>query len=270
MLKEAKTNIERNTLLNSSLIRVIAPLLTTIIHELGHFIVSVSLGNSVTLYHNRVETHTQNIDFLHRISIPAGGPIISLLQGIICMFMYKRIKNSIASLFTLWMGISGLMAFFGYMMIAPLFTVGDTGKVFQLLEIPMLWQILIAIGSLVLFTILLLRFHLGFEQFIPEDIRKGKELRAKWAKLLILYPLIFGIIINTIMQFPVVHFLSLLPSLTMPFMLFMVYGQLIMSKNTIEKKKNKNVTHLSIPLIILFICIILLYRLLVLGITVAR
>ena len=269
-MKEKLPNIERNTLLNSALIRVIAPLLTTIIHELGHFIVSVSLGNSATLYHNRVETHTENLDFFNQISIPIGGPIISLLQGIICILVFERIINGISSLFTLWMGISGLMAFFGYMMIAPLFTVGDTGKVFQLLEIPMPWQITIAIGSLILFTILLLRFHLGFERFIPEDILGDKELRAKWAKLLIMYPLIFGIIIHTFMQFPVVHFLSLLPSLSMPFMLFMVYGQLIMSKNKIERKKNKNVTQLSVPLIILFVCVILLYRLLVSGIAVVR
>lgn len=261
-------SIEKIVLLNSTLIRISSALLTTVIHELGHFLISVGLGNSATLYHNRVETHTENLDIFNQLAIPMGGPVISLLQGIICIVIYKKIKNGIISLFVLWLGIGGLMAFFGYMMIAPLFTMGDTGKILQLLEVPMLWQIGIAIGSLVLFIFLLIRFHLGFEHFIPEDIHSGKELRAKWAGLLIMYPILIGILVNTIMQFPIVYFLSLLPSLTMPFMLFMVYGQMILSKTKIEKAKNKDVTHFSMALIIVFILTIILYRSLVWGFTI--
>ena len=125
-----------------------------------------------------------------------GGPFVSLLQGALCMFLYKKIKNGAGSLFTLWMGISGLMAFFGYVIIAPISTAGDTGKIFQLLEIPMIWQIMIAIGGLIFITLLLLRFHRGFERFVPENISDNKLLRAKWAKLLIIYQysLVFSLI----------------------------------------------------------------------------
>ena len=70
------------------------------------------------------------------------------------------------------------------------------------------------------------------------------------------------------MQFPIVHFLSLLPSLMMPFMLFMVYGQMIMSKSVIEKEEKKDVTKFSLPAAILFIVTIVIYRLLVWGITI--
>ena len=259
---------EKNVLLNSTMIRVISGLLTTIIHELGHFLVSIVLGNSATLYHNRVETHTENLDFFSQIAIPMGGPVISLFQGVLCMLIYKRIKKGAGSLLILWMGISGLMAFFGYMMIAPFSTIGDTGKIFQLLEIPMIWQVLISIASLILFTLLLMRFHLDFERFVPEVIVDGRRVRAKWARLLIMFPLLVGILFNTLMQFPIVHFLSLLPSLMMPFMLFMVYGQMIMSKSIIEKSRNKDVTKFSVPILALLIMVIIAYRLLVFGWTI--
>ena len=261
------TQPERNALINSSLARIISALLTTVIHELGHFFVSIALGNSATLHHNHVETHNENLDFINQLLIPIGGPVVSLVQGVLCMHLYRKIKNSVGSLLTLWLGISGLMAFFGYMMIAPFSTVGDTGKIFQLLEIPMFWQVLISIVALIVFTLLLFRFHMGFEQFIPESIAEGQRPRAKWAKLLIMYPLLIGILINTVMQFPVVHFLSLLPSLMMPFALFMVYGQMIMSKNTIAADKNWKIIKFSKTLLIVFIASVLIYRVLVAGLT---
>lgn len=260
--------IERNILINSSLARITSALLVTIIHETGHFITSLALGNKATLFHNRVETHGENLNFLNQLLIPMGGPVISLIQGVFCMMMYKKIQNGIASLVVLWLGISGLMAFFGYMMIAPLSTVGDTGKIFQLLELQMFWQITIALLALGFFTLLLLRFHKDFEQFVPESIQEGKLIRAKWARLLIIYPVLIGIVITTLMQFPIVVFLSILPSLMMPFMLFLVYGQMIMSKSVIIKEQNKNINKISFPLLILTVVTIIIFRLLVNGVTI--
>ena len=113
---------ERNVLINSTLIRITSSLLSTVIHELGHFCGSIGLGNSATLRHNNVQTHTENLDFLNQLLIPMGGPIVSLGQGVVCLLLYRKIKNSAGSLLTLWLGISALMAFFGYMMIAPIST----------------------------------------------------------------------------------------------------------------------------------------------------
>ena len=159
------------------------------------------------------------------------------------------------------------MAFFGYMMIAPMFTMGDTGRIFARLEMSMVWQISPAIISLLMFTYLLMKFHGDCEHFISENINDEKTKRAKWARILIVYPVLIGIAVTSIMQFPVVYFLSLLPSLTMPFMLFMVYGMMIMSKNIVDKKENKDVSELSIPIIVLFILTIVGFRLLVYGLT---
>ena len=197
-----------------------------------------------------------------------GGPVISFLQGLVCLILYKKIKNGVASLFVLWLGISGLMAFFGYMMIAPFAKVGDTGRIFQLLEIPMVWQIIIALIFLMIFTFMLLHFHNDFERFIYEDIYKDKLKKAKWARLLVMYPVLSGIIITGILKFPIVVFLSILPSIMMPFMLFMIYGRMITSKNKIVKAKNKDVTNVSIPMIAFFTAVIILFRLLVFGITI--
>lgn len=258
---------EINVLINSTIARIIAAVLTTIIHELGHFIVSILLGNSPILFHNRVVTPGENQSLLAQLLIPMGGPVISLIQGITCMLLHRKIKNGIGALLSLWMGISGLMVFFGYMMIAPLSSIGDTGKIFQLLEMPIFWQIFIAIISLFFFTYLLTRFHGEFELFIPEDIHNKKPLRVKWARLLILYPILISIVANTLLQLPVVHFLSLLPTLTMPFMLFLVYGMMIMSKKNIQKIQNRNITNRSLPLLIMLLLIIVINRVLIWGVS---
>ena len=259
--------IARNVLVNSSVSRVVSALLTTIIHEFGHFSVSLALGNSTTLYHNRVSTHGENPDFVNQLLIPMGGPLISLLQGIICMLLFKKIKNGIISLLVLWLGISGLMAFFGYMMIAPLAKEGDTGKIFELLELPLLYQFIIALLSLLIFTFMLLFFHRDFQNFIPEDVNDDKLKRVKWARLLIMYPVLIGIVITSILTFPMVVFLSLLPSIMMPFMLFMIYGRMVNSNDKIEKEQNKDITELSLALIIILILAIVLNRVLASGIT---
>ena len=118
-----------------------------------------------------------------------------------------------------------------------------------------------------MFTYLLMKFHGDFEHFISENINDEKTKRAKWARILIVYPVLIGIAVTSIMQFPVVYFLSLLPSLTMPFILFMLYRMMIMSKNIMDKKENKDVSELSIPIIVLFILTIIAFRLLVYGFT---
>ncbi len=256
---------ERNLLINSIIIRITASLLTTLIHELGHFITSVYLGNSATLYHNMVETHTIHIDPVSKLYIPLAGPVISLIQGIFCFLFYRRIKDGVWSLFFLWLGLSGLMVFFGYVMIGPFASNGDTGKVLQLLEIPFIWQIVIAIGALGIFTLLLLHFHRHFERFIPQDIDNDKNLRIKWAKILIMYPVLAGIVVNTLLQFPVLFFISILPTLTMPFSLFLVYGKLITSNNVVYKRRNKIALRLSIPLIVILLIAIFINRYLVFG-----
>lgn len=260
-------SIERNVLINSTVARIIAAILTTLIHELGHFTVSILLGNSATLFHNRVETPGENQNFINQLLIPTGGPVISLIQGAICMVLYRKIKNGIGSLLLLWMGISGLMAFFGYLMIAPFAQEGDTGKIFELLELPLLWQFIIASLALLIFTLMLLYFHKDFQNFIPEDVRDDKLKRAKWARLLIMYPVLIGIIITSILTFPIVVFLSLLPSMTMPFMLFMAYGRMVTSKDIIDKTQNKHITNFSLALIIILIITIVLNRVFVSGIT---
>jgi hypothetical protein len=254
-------------LINLSAARVFSALVTTIVHEPGHFAISLSLGNSATLYHNRVETPGENLNFRNQLFIPMGGPLISLSQGVICILLFKKVKNGITSLTVLWLGISGLMAFFGYIMIAPVAQEGDTGKIFALLENPFWWEFIIALLGLLIFTYMLIFFHRSLENFITEDISNGKLMRTNWARLLIMYPVMIGIVVTSILTFPIIVFLSLLPSIMMPFMLFMVYSRMVTSKSKIEKEQNKDVTELSIPLIILLLFTIVLNRVLVWGIS---
>lgn len=59
--------------------------------------------------------------------------------------------------------------FFGYLMIAPLIPIGDTGKVFSLLNIPWVIQVMASIIAIAMVTIILMKSAKQFERYAIED-----------------------------------------------------------------------------------------------------
>lgn len=256
----------KNVVLNSILVFIAAYLLSIILHELAHFIMAVSLGYDATLFHNRV-TYDGRDNTLHEVLIAGSGPLYSLVQGIVSLFLLRRMSASATSLFVLWFSVIGFISFFGYLMIAPFIPFGDTERVFNLLEFPFFLQIIIAIIAVITITIILMRFVTSFEQFVSIQFQTIKETRFKWANSLILIPLIVGIIVITILQFPIPHFASILATTCAPFSIMATYGSMLGRRDPINTSSSKPHLHekVSVLLIILLIVSIVLNRLLVQG-----
>ncbi len=257
----------KNVILNSLLAFTGAYLSTILLHELAHFMMAIGLGQEATLYHNRVFTQFREEKNLHPILVASAGPIFSLVQGIVFLKLSKYLKTGLKSMFTLWMGIAGLISFFGYIMIAPIIKDGDTGFVFQQLGIAIWIQISAAILSIIAITLILMRTVKNFEQFVSLDKSKQIFDRIAWANALILFPLIIGIILISLLQLPVPHFASILATILAPMSIMAVYGTFLASKTKIEHPgPMTNISiKFSIPLLVIVLIIILANRLLVFG-----
>jgi len=197
------------------------------------------------------------------ILVAGAGPIFSLIQGVFFLRWSRILKKGVKALFALWMGLAGLICFFGYVMIAPIIKVGDTGFVFEKLGVPMWFQIFLAIIAVVAITLILMRTVKDFEQFIDQE----EVNRLSWANDLILLPLLIGIVIISLLQLPVPHFASILATSCAPMSMMAVYGTFLGSKNEIERNLSLSSirSQFSLLLLIGVILIVGANRLLVLG-----
>ena len=83
--------------------------------------------------------------------IALAGPTFSLIIGILILFIsIKLFKPSLMKLFLLWFGMSNILNFLGYMLIAPFIKDGDTGRVFNYFKIPFFISIIIAVITFII------------------------------------------------------------------------------------------------------------------------
>ena len=199
--------------LNSAILYVIAFLLTTIFHELGHALAGAHFGAHPILHHNYVDYLSINqLPAIKKAYIALAGPLISLLQGILAGWAFLKVKRqTLFKLFLLWFSILGLANFFGYLMTGPLFQEGDIGKVYQLLNISLVWQIVVAVaGAAILFyaafqmTVPLLQFS-----YKPVWISDAKS-RKQFALNILIFPWLIGATIVTILYLPVIAVVSII------------------------------------------------------------
>jgi hypothetical protein len=262
----------RNIIINSSILFVCASVLQMTLHELGHFVAAILIhAKNVTLHHNYVSTETTDMSLPGSVFYAAAGPFVSLLIGagfhFVCSLQKKR---NMLFLFNLYMAVFGYIAFFGYLMVAPFFTYGDTGYIFKALNFPMWLTIgIAAMGGVILYalTLKLIRFfvELGTNNIIVE-----KQSRRIFMSSLIHYPLYIGIVITTLLNLPVPTALSLIYPIFSPFTIMWAYGKGL-SKDYPADKMNTDINGISriqpVWLIILFLMIVI-NRFLVYGIVV--
>ena len=259
----------KNATINSSLALSSALLLTIILHELAHFLVALSFGSDATLFHNRVVNSIRFDQDYKEFVFLAAGPLLSLIQGVVFLKLSYKNKPSVIALFYSWIGITGLVTFFGYVAIGPIIPFGDTGRMFSMMSVPIWIQIIIALLSLLSVTLILIKTTKLFETFISGDLSNIKLTRKKWAISLVLIPLLACVIITSLLQFPITHFINILATASSPFAIFALFGSFIGSKNEIKSKGEiTNISSsISYLLIILFISIVIVNRILVSGIT---
>lgn len=259
----------KNTIINSSLAFTTALLLTIIFHELAHFLVAILLGYESTLFHNRVVNSLPFEKEYQELLFAGIAPVFSLIQGIVFLKISSKLDPSIKSLTCNWIGIGGMITFFGYLTISPFVPFGDTGKVFSILNVPIFIQIIIAIASVISITVILMNSVILFEKFISENLTKVKEVRLKWANSLILFPLIIGTILVALFQLPIKFLVSILGVLCSPFPIFALYGAFVGSKTEIDSTGKSNNVNTSVSYFLLGILIVLVLanRFLVNGVT---
>lgn len=212
--------------INSLLAFVAAFLLTTFIHESGHFISYLVFDAQPVLYHNYVATAGIELSVTARVISAMAGPVISLLQGIFFLALLSKRKQATASnLLFLWMCFLGLINFFGYLMLTPISQVGDTGKAAALLNIPVWGQILIAVSGLLIILIVIFKFAAWFGRFIPQP--ENVKERGKYVNALLLYPVMLGSLINAAFAFPVQVLLSIIYPLTSSYIILWGYGKVL-------------------------------------------
>ena len=242
--------------INSLLITLATSLITTMLHEGAHYVTARFMNVPASLHHNYVIT-PDNTPLNTATIISAAGPLFSLILGVISLvFSIRYNKISLLKLFTLWLGMQGILTFLGYILIAPIAREGDTGKVFAYFGFPIYVSIGIAIASFIYVNKLFSGFAKYFTYYkAGEFSTKNEDCRQ-----LLIYPIFGSIILGTILNLPVVIWVSLLPTVFMPMTYFATMGAYKGLKITNDQVIFSKI---PMPLVVLTIVCVAVFRYLV-------
>ena len=264
------TKEEKNIAINSSILFVITSTLVMTLHEFGHFFTSILVhAKQISIHHNYTSYIDEGLSLKSTLLIKATGPLISLIIGLVFHFICSRqIKRNFLFLFHLYMSSFGYIGFFGYLIIAPMFPGGDTGYICYTLGFPIWLTIVIAlIGGVALYLSIngLMKY---FVEMGPKETIENKDLRNSFIRSLLLFPLLIGIVITTLLNLPIPAFVSLISPICSPLTFMWGYGNAL-KKNYSLDNTNKNFQHfskLNVWLFVFLFLTILFNRLLVIGI----
>jgi len=253
----------KNVFVNSLLAFVAAFLLTTFIHESGHFISYLVFGAQPVLHHNYVSAGGSELSVIAKVISAMAGPVISLLQGALFLLLVRsRQSNSAKDFFYLWLGFLCLINFFGYLMLTPLSSVGDTGKVAQLLNIPFAIQVIISAAGLATLIVIIFKNGKLFGNFIPQttDLKE----RGKYVNAVLLFPVMIGSLLNALLAFPVQVILSVIYPATSSYAVLWAYGKILNSNPEVKEPPEITLGY-SRFLLTMLVLMVLVNRLLIFG-----
>jgi hypothetical protein len=198
-------------LIGSTLMFVLTFTLTTILHELAHAIAAFAQGDSPVLYHTYVEheSMTPRQEFL----TTAAGPLFSLVQGLafVGAFSYFNRSPAVIQLFFLWMGLHGLINFFGYLISTPFAAHGDLGKVADYLDLGVVAKLALCALGLAANWIIGLTSRHGFLRLAPSfDLIATEAGRMSHIFYIAVMPWILGTIVILASRIPSPYLISLL------------------------------------------------------------
>jgi len=249
--------------INSTVLYVISFLITTIIHEFSHALFGMAYNSHPVLHHNFVEHFsTAHLSIIQQVVIAFAGPIASLIQGIFAGILYlKSQKQNLKELFLIWMSILGFNNFFGYLMTAPIFTAGDVGKAYVLLEVPVIFQIIVALIGTAILAFIAYKLTVPFLNFsYNQDWVADRQAKKNFSFQIIIIPWIVGSSIITVMYLPIIAVISIIYPI-MSGMVFIFPWQFAQRVDNIELSKDKSIGKLSILSIFLLAVLIAGFRL---------
>lgn len=259
----------RNIIINSSVLFVLSATLEMMMHEGGHSIAALIAGaKQIVLYHNYVTDSIDGISPNGLIFINAAGPNVSLLTGLIFHYLcYTHSTRNLFFLFCLYMSVFGYIGCFGYLMVAPFFIYGDTGYIAYLLGSPMWLTVILAVFGAFLLFILMKNLTRYYVEMGTRDIISDNKTRRTFINSLMLYPLLIGILVTTLLNLPSPTFLSLLAPICSPFAIMWTYGYAV-NKKYPEDKMNTNirtVDRIEFLWVVVLLLVININRMLVTG-----
>jgi hypothetical protein len=265
---------QRNIILNSTMLFVIASILAMTLHEFGHFFASILVhAQQLSIHHNYTSNSGEGLSSKSTLFIKSTGPLVSLIIGVLFHFICSRqVKRNVLFLFETYMSLFGYIGFFGYLIIAPLTPGGDTGYVFYSLGFP-IWVMIVlgVIGAIVLYFLIniLMKY---FVEMGTKEIIENRENRGKFIRSLIFFPLVIGTVLTTLLNLPVQVIISLIAPICGSLTILCGYDN-ASRKNYYLKNINKEFEQfnkVNFLLFAFFVLTIVLNRLLVYGIYVNR
>lgn len=264
-----KPNLKCVTL-NSTILFIVAGILEMTLHEFGHFFAAIVMhAKGISIHHNYVSNIDEGLPLENILLIKGAGPFVSLMIGVVFhLVSTARKKRNFGFLFGVYMAAFGYIGFFGYLMIAPFFTSGDTGYICWALKFPSWLTIIIAIlGGLILYLLIrsLMRY---FVEMGSKEILQKKGTRISFVNSLILLPVLIGIPCTTILNLPEIALISLIAPLFSPFTLLWDYGNALNKNYDLEYTNDDfdRLTRVNYVLIVLLVITIIYNRILVNGI----
>lgn len=194
-------------------------LLTTLVHELGHALVSKVLGGQPMLYNTHVENLALHLPASTEVAIALAGPLFSLVQGVVFMgWAWGRRGSGDAALWRLYLGLFGLINFMGYLLIGPVVPYGDIGQVEAIWQVPVWATVTVAVLAGVG-----VQWVVGRTAPLFLDFGQGgltRPLRGQMMQGLIAVPWLLGSVLITALSWPLPTPISLI----YPIMSNMVLG----------------------------------------------
>ncbi len=258
---------QKNIIVNSTILFVIAAILEMTLNELGQFFSSIFVGaQQISLHHNYVTNITNGLPLLYIIFIKGAGLFVSLGIGILFNYIcFNQKRRNILFLFNLYMSLFGFIDFFGYLMVAPIFPKNVTG----FLELP-LWMIYIVaiIAAIILYFIINSMMKYFVEMGSKEIVEDNAE-RHHFIHSIILFPCIIGIAITAVLIFPInTNYPRQITCVVSLFAILFPYKNALQKNYSISNnyKSMQELNEQNVWLYVFFILIILINRLLVSGI----
>jgi len=257
-------------IINSTILFCVANILEMTLHEFGHFFASIIVGaKGISIHHNYVLNIDQGLQLGSILLIKAGGPLVSLIIGIIFHAVCSQQKErNLYFLFNLYMASFGYIGIFGYLMISPVFTGGDTGYICLALKFPLWLTITIAISSALTLYLLFRNLMKYFVEMGTREIIEKKATRIPFIHSLLMAPVILGMTVTAILNLPVITAISLIAPICCPLTFFWDYGNALFKKYDLRIANNnlKKINQFNTVLVLALIFTVFYNRLLVIGI----
>jgi hypothetical protein len=190
---------------------VLAFCVTTILHEFAHGFASLALGDRPVVYTTYVRHGPMTPRA--RALTSAAGPLASLTQGVIALIALPAVEGAPATvrLLTLWLGLHGLVNFFGYLITAPYAPAADVGKIIRILgggQRTALFACAVGLAANIAIGVLSARWLLDLA---PDQRRlSSSSERSHHLLVIAVVPWIVGALVITAVRRPAPHRVSVL------------------------------------------------------------